>query len=71
MPTAKFHVPDLLTPDCEARLAARLLELPGVHGAVASRVDHCLEVDFEDDEAAISDLVSAGREAGFTLGLVG
>jgi copper chaperone CopZ len=70
MPTARLHVPDLQSSDCERRLVASLTRLAGVHGAVASRVDHCVEVDFEDDEVSAREMIDAARTAGFTASLV-
>jgi copper chaperone CopZ len=71
MPTAKFHVADLDSADGEHRLVQRLKSVTGVYGVVASCVDRCVEVDFEDDEVLLADIVSSAREAGFTAKLAG
>jgi len=71
MPTAKLLVHDLDSADAERRLARALEGVPGVFGVVASCREHCVEVDFEDDEVTVEQLVSAANAAGFRATLAG
>jgi copper chaperone CopZ len=71
VPTAKLLVRNLEGDDAARRLESALLRLAGVHGAVASRTDHCVEVDFEDDEVAVREIIDAAADAGFDAQLVG
>lgn len=68
MPTLRLMVPEL-EPDGEAPLERAVLAVDGVYGAVANHEDHCLEVDFEDDVAALDDLIAAAGRAGFSARL--
>lgn len=71
MPTAKLFVNGLDGEDAAQRLERALLDVDGVHGAVASRSAGCVEVDFEDDEAGLTDIIDAAARAGFEARLVG
>lgn len=71
MPTAKLKVTGLRSAADEDRLVDCVRRLPGVYGAVASCSDHCMEVDFEDDEANVSDILEAASAAGFKATLAG
>lgn len=71
MPTAKLKILGLHSTDDEAQLETSVRGLSGVYGAVASCRDHCLEVDFEDDEVMLDDIVTAASAAGFEATLVG
>jgi copper chaperone CopZ len=64
VPTARLYVEDLKGTEDAARLERALRELGGVHGAVASCTDRCVEVDFEDDEVGMADFVEAAAGLG-------
>ncbi|HEV2149819.1 MAG TPA: heavy-metal-associated domain-containing protein [Longimicrobiaceae bacterium] len=70
MPTQKLWVKDLKRED-EARVAARLRELPGVFYAVLSHDAECAEVDFEDDLVSLDQLRAAVRECGYEVEIAG
>jgi copper chaperone CopZ len=71
MPTAKLKVGGMRTADDERNLAAAVRALAGVYGVVASCRDHCMEIDFEDDEVGVDDLLAAASAAGYPATLVG
>ena len=71
MPTAKLKIRGLHTRDDEEHLETTVRGLAGVYGAVASCRDHCMEVDFEDDEVMVEDIVTAASAAGFEATLAG
>lgn len=71
MPTAKLSIRGLYSRDDEKHLETTVRSLTGVYGAVASCRDHCMEVDFEDDEVKIDDIVTAAGAAGFEARLAG
>lgn len=71
MPTARLNVEGLASAADEKRLETRVRGLAGVYGAVASCRNHCIEIDFEDDEAKLDDIVAAASAAGFEATLVG
>jgi hypothetical protein len=59
------------TADDEKHLEDAVRGIAGVYGAVASRTDHCMEVDFEDDEVTVADILGATSAAGFQATLAG
>lgn len=71
MPTAKLKVTGLHSAEDEKMLQDSVRGLPGVYGAVASCSNHCMEVDFEDDEVNVSDILEAASAAGFEATLAG
>ena len=71
MPTAKLKIVGLRSAEDETLLQNSVRSLPGVYGAVASCSDHCMEVDFEDDEVNVSDILEAASAAGFEATLAG
>lgn len=71
MPTAKLKIRGLRSTDDEKRLETTVRQLTGVFGAVASCRDHCMEVDFEDDEVMVDDIITAASAAGFEATLAG
>jgi hypothetical protein len=71
VPTGKLLVRGLRTESDERALECRLLELPGVHGCVASSSARCVEVDFEDDRVSLAEMVEAASGLGFTATPVG
>jgi hypothetical protein len=71
VPTARLAVRGVHTPDDEKQLESTVLGLTGVYGAVASCRDHCMEVDFEDDEVNVNDILAAASAAGFEATLAG
>ena len=66
LPTAKLFAPELQRED-EARVEHALRSAPGVLAVIANRDDHCVEVEFEDDEIDLDTIVRLGREAGVSL----
>jgi|GEM_PF-2483709 len=70
MPTQKLRVKDLKRED-EARVAARLREIPGVFFAVLDHGDECAEVDFEDDVVSLEQICEAVREYGYDVRIAG
>jgi copper chaperone CopZ len=70
VPTAKLFVEDLKDSDDAARLEDALRGLGGVHGAVASCADRCVEVDFEDDEVGMADIIEVAAGLGLRARLV-
>lgn len=70
MPTQKLWVKELRRED-EARVAARLRELPGVFFAVLDHGDECAEVDFEDDRVSLEQICAAVRECGYEAEIAG
>lgn len=71
MPTAKLKVTGLRSAEDERLLRDSVRSVPGVYGVVASCSDHCMEVDFEDDEVNVSDILAAASAAGFEATLAG
>lgn len=71
MPTAKLKITGLESVDDEKNLEASVRGLTGVYGAVASCRDHCMEVDFEDDEVMLDEIVNAASDAGFQATIAG
>lgn len=71
MPTGKFRVDGMTGRACEQKVQQEVRALPGVFGAVASHTDHCLEVDFEDDEVGFREIIAAVDRAGYSARLVG
>ncbi|HSK19599.1 MAG TPA: hypothetical protein VK912_10670 [Longimicrobiales bacterium] len=71
MPTAKLKITGLSSAEDEKLLQESVRRLPGVYGAVASRSNLCMEVDFEDDEVNVSDILEAASAAGFKATLAG
>jgi hypothetical protein len=71
VPTAKLAVRGVHTRDDEKQLESAVRGLSGVYGAVASCRDHCMEVDFEDDEVNVNDILAAATAAGFEATLAG
>lgn len=71
MPTAKLKIHGLHSSGDEKQLENSVRGLAGVYGAVASCRDHCMEVDFEDDEVKVNDIVAAASAVGFEATLVG
>lgn len=70
MPTARLNVSGMKSDEDERQLEATVRSITGVYGAVASRLNHCMEVDFEDDEVNVRDIVAAAGSAGFRATLV-
>ena len=70
MPTAKLRISGLESAADESRLVESVRQVAGVYGAVASHGDRCLDVDFEDDVAAVPEIVAAAEAAGFRALLV-
>lgn len=71
MPTAKLRITGLRSAEDEKRLQDSVRSLRGVYGVIASCSDHCMEVDFEDDEVNVSDILEASSAAGFEATLAG
>lgn len=71
MPTARLKVRGLQSTGDEKQLESSVRGLTGVYGAVASYRDHCMEVDFEDDEVNVNEIVAAASAAGFEATLAG
>lgn len=71
MPTARLKIGGLASAADEKHLETRVRGLAGVYGAVASCRDHCIDIDFEDDEVKLDDIVDAAGAAGFEATLVG
>lgn len=71
MPTARLKVTGLRSAEDEKRLQDSVRSLRGVYCAIASCSDHCMEVDFEDDEVDVSDILEAASAAGFEATLAG
>ena len=71
MPTAKLKITGLHSAEDEKLLQNSVRSLPGVYGAVASCSDHCMEVDFEDDEVNVGDILEAASAVGFEATLAG
>lgn len=71
MPTAKLKIRGLRSAEDEKQLETTVRGLSGVYGAVASCRNHCMEVDFEDDEVKVDDIVTAAGAAGFEATLAG
>jgi hypothetical protein len=71
MPTARFMVTGLADDDAAHRLENGLLSLDGVHGAVASVSEACVEVDFEDDRVSVAEMLAAADRAGVSARLAG
>ena len=70
MPTQKLRVRGLRRED-EARVTARLRELPGVYFAMLSCGAECAEVDFEDDRVSLEEIRAAVRECGYEAEIAG
>lgn len=70
MPTQRLRVKRLKRGD-EARVAARLREIPGVLFAVLDSGAECAEVDFEDDQVSPEQLCAAVRECGYEAEIAG
>jgi copper chaperone CopZ len=71
VPTGKFLVRQLGGEADARRLEDTLRAVAGIHGATASAASRCVEVDFEDDRVAITDIADAAARAGFELRLAG
>ncbi|MGH7449643.1 MAG: hypothetical protein ACREK1_03720 [Longimicrobiales bacterium] len=71
MPTAKLLVKNLRTAEDATRLQQTVRRVAGVYGVVASCRERCMEVDFEDDVAAIGEIIDAASAAGFDATLAG
>lgn len=71
MPTARLKIDGLASAADEKQLETRIRGLTGVYGAVASCRDHCMDVDFEDDEVKIDDIVETAGAAGFQARIAG
>jgi len=65
VPTAKLKIEGLASAHDEKHLETSVRALTGVYGAVASCRDHCMEVDFEDDEVMLEEIVNAASAAGY------
>lgn len=70
MPTLKFWIQGLRHED-EARVAARIRQLPGVFFAVLNHREECAEVDFEDDEVTAGEICAAIESLGYHARLAG
>jgi copper chaperone CopZ len=70
MPTQKLRVRGLRRED-EARVTARLRELPGVYFAMLNCGAECAEVDFEDDRVSLEEIRAAVRECGYEAEVAG
>lgn len=70
MPTQKLRVRELRHGD-EARVAARLRELPGVFFAALDHRDGSAELDFEDDRVSLAQICAVVRECGYEVEIAG
>jgi copper chaperone CopZ len=71
MATMKLRAPGLTGEADAQRAEAALHGLAGVYGAVVSPMEHCIEIDFEDDEVTADQILEALRHAGVEARLAG
>jgi copper chaperone CopZ len=71
MATMKLGAPGLSGEADAQRVDAVLHGLPGVYGAVVSSMEHCIEIDFEDDEVTTEQILEVLRHAGVEAHLAG
>lgn len=71
MASLKLRVDGMTGPECERRIEDALRAEPGIFGAVANRQEHCVEIDMEDDEAAVDRILEVVERAGYRAELVG
>jgi copper chaperone CopZ len=70
MPTQKLWVPQMKPAD-EATITAALDEMDGVLYVVASHLQGCVEVEFEDDCVTIEEVVRRLSQLGFAAAPAG
>ncbi|MBI4540117.1 MAG: heavy-metal-associated domain-containing protein [Gemmatimonadetes bacterium] len=71
MPTLKLSVPDMRGSGDERLIETTLSTVPGVYGVTASCQQKSVDIDFEDDEVAASELRDRLSDLGFTVLLAG
>lgn len=71
MPTLKLAVSELRGCEDEEFIETTIRSVPGVYGVTANCADRFVEIDFEDDEIAPSELCERLAALGFTATLIG